>query len=211
MRVGEATSDRDSVLVERCREDDLDAFDEIVARYKDRVWNYVRNLVNDAEDAEDIAQETFVRAYLGLRSFQSRATLHTWLFRIATNLCVDHLRRRRRTVGPIVSLEQVRSLGSSSEASGGEHGDPLAISTEHEFQTRLREAIAQLPDRLRTVLVLHDMEDMPYEQIAAVVGCPLGTVKSRLFHARRAVRQMMEPYLRGDAPGPARSDAGGGP
>jgi len=195
----QAVADSDAALVERCRSDDHRAFDQIVVLYKDRVLNYVRGMISDRDDADDIAQQTFVKAYVGLRSFQNRASLHTWILRIATNLCIDYRRRRGRPDRRPVYLG---ATGDDAQAAALEivdtRCDPAQAYARQEMSLLTRNAIEALPDRLRTVLILHDMEGLPYEEIARIVRCPLGTVKSRLFHARMNVREQLLPYLRGD-------------
>ncbi|HSV73226.1 MAG TPA: sigma-70 family RNA polymerase sigma factor [Chthonomonadales bacterium] len=190
-------ADADARLVLRCQSNDLAAFNDIVARYQHRVYGYVCRMVGHTPEAEDLTQETFVKAYQGIRTFQSRASLNTWLYRIATNLCIDYARRAARTRGMTESL--------SAERPGEEHEgdlelpdvrfDPLTITLNHELQAHLNEAIEGLPQRLRAVLLLHDIEGLAYDEIASAVGCPLGTVKSRLFHARMAVRGRLAPYI----------------
>lgn len=192
-------ADSDAALVTRCQGDDRRAFNEIVARYKDRVYNYIRGMVGSPEDAEDLAQETFVRAYSALGSFESRATLHTWLFRIATNLCIDYKRRARRIVGRQLPLDAIASEASPSSALIADSTtDPAVVLGEKELHELIQAAVSKLPERLRTVFLLHDVEGLRYDEVAAVVRCPLGTVKSRLFHARMALRETLLPYLRGD-------------
>jgi len=189
----------DAALVMRCQASDRAAFDDIVLRYQDRVFSYVRHLISDRQDAEDITQEVFIRAYASLGSFESRASLQTWLFRIATNLCIDYIRKRRNRDRIPVSLDKLRD-----EARADGYGladvqdDPADALLENELRHRLLRAVYQLPERLRTVVVLHDIEGLPYDQVAGILRCPLGTVKSRLFHARMALRDLMLPYLRGD-------------
>jgi RNA polymerase sigma-70 factor (ECF subfamily) len=198
-------ADTDVTLVSRCRSADGQAFNEIVHRYKDRVFAYVRRMVENREDAEDIAQETFVRVFTGLRSFENRASLPTWLYRIATNLCIDYRRRNMRPEKRHVPLDH--GFGDAGPTSTLDLADeryrPDDVAARNELATRLDEAILALPERLRAVVVLHDVNGVPYEDVARIVGCPLGTVKSRLFHARSALRDALGPYLRGeDAPPP---------
>jgi RNA polymerase sigma-70 factor (ECF subfamily) len=198
--VNQATQ-ADAVLISRCRENDKQAFNEIVARYKDRIRSYVRGMVSNAEDAEDLAQETFVRAYSALGSFESRATLHTWLFRIATNLCIDYRRRTAHSTRKTLSLDQSICAGTSPALDlADSKSDPALLVGELELAALIDREIANLPDRLRAVVLLHDIEGLRYDEVAQVLKCPLGTVKSRLFHARMALRNALLPYLRGDLP-----------
>ena len=191
----------DLTLVDRCRRNDAAAFDEVVGRYKNKVYNYIYRMVGNSDDAEDLTQEVFVRMYTSLDSFRRQASLHTWLFRIASNLCIDHFRRGKKGRGAAYSLDEpVRGAGDGGEgAAGHEVADaryePHRLLEQQEMGEQIQQALGQLPDKLRTVLILHDIEDLPYEEIAQVVGCPLGTVKSRLFHARLQLRQRLSGYI----------------
>lgn len=191
----------DTALVQRAQANDRAAFNEIVLRYKSKVYNYIFRMVHSALDAEDLTQETFIRAYLSIRSFQSRASLNTWLFRIATNLCIDYSRKNKKVQAMTTSLSQE----SDSEEEETQRDipdlafDPQRMLMNKELGARLNDALRELPEKLRTVVLLYDIEGLPYEEIALVVGCPLGTVKSRLFNARSALRDKLSPYLSGVA------------
>lgn len=190
-------SNADTALILRCQANDATAFNEIVTRHKNRVYNYICRMIGAGLDAEDLTQETFVRAYLNIHSFQSRASLNTWLFRIATNICIDFTRKNSKVKTQTVSLQ----AEESKEADGLERAipdsrfDPQAVYLNKELGTQVDQALRALPEKLRAVVLLHDLEGLPYEEIAAIVECPLGTVKSRLFHARLALREKLAPYL----------------
>ena len=189
----------DTALVQRAQANDRAAFNEIVLRYKGKVYNFIHRMIPSMQDAEDLTQETFVRAYLSIRSFQSRASLNTWLFRIATNLCIDYGRRTKKTQGMITSLSQdTEQDESETQRDIPDHGfDPQRLLLNKELGVQLDSALRALPDKLRTVVLLYDVEGLPYDEIAAIAGCPLGTVKSRLFNARAALRDKLGPYLTG--------------
>ena len=190
----------DLALVQRAQANDRAAFNEIVLRYKSKVYNYVRRMVASVGDAEDLTQETFVRAYLSIHSFQSRASLNTWLFRIATNLCIDYSRKNKRSQGLVTSLSQENSEEEETEREIPDTAfDPQRLLLNKELGTQLDQALRELPEKLRTVVLLYDIEGLAYEEIAAIVACPLGTVKSRLFNARTALRNKLAPYLTGAA------------
>lgn len=195
----EGAADRDAILVTRCQSQEQSAFDEIVLLYQDRIFSYIRHMVASREDAEDLTQEVFVRAYCGIQTFRGHSSLQTWLFRIATNLCVDWLRRRKTTQTVSPPLECLSSSGSviAEEPSCSEL-DPFVLLAEEELKARVLEALHLLPERLKTVLVLHEVVGLPYAEVASIVRCPLGTVKSRMFQARVALRSLMLPYLRGE-------------
>ena len=187
----------DLVLVDRCRGHDAAAFDEVVGRYKNKLYNYIFRMVGDSDDAEDLTQEVFVRMFTSLDSFRRQASLHTWLFRIAGNLCIDHFRRNKKSRQVAYSLDEPYQ---SDEGEGGRDlpdatFEPHRLLEQQEMGEQIQRALGQLPEKLRAVLILHDMEDLPYEEIAQIVGCPLGTVKSRLFHARQQLRQRLTGYI----------------
>src|SRR5579871_2208027 len=201
MSVMGITMHADTTLVQRAQANDRAAFNEIVLRYKSKVYNFIHRMVHSALDAEDLTQETFVRAYLSIHSFQSRASLNTWLFRIATNLCIDYSRKQKKTQGLTTSLSQ-ESDENEEEAQRDIPDvafDPQRLLLNKELGTRLDLALRELPEKLRTVVLLYDIEGLTYEEIAAIAGCPLGTVKSRLFNARYALREKLAPYLAGMA------------
>lgn len=192
-------SDRD--LVERCRDRDGAAFNEVVDRYKTKVYNYLFRMMGNAADAEDLTQEVFVRLYTSLDSFRSQASLSTWLFRIAGNLCIDHFRRAKKHRAVAFSLDEPLERDNSEGGGGQTHEvadmtyEPHRVAERAEATQQIQQALGQLPEKLRAVLILHDIEGMPYEEIAQVVDCPLGTVKSRLFNARLQLRQRLSGYL----------------
>lgn len=187
------------MLVQRCRRRDRAAFDELVACYKGRIFSYVSRMLGPGEDAEDVTQEVFVRMYQSLDTFRNEASLSTWLFRIANNLCIDHFRRSKKLRAVAYSLDEPRDGdaegGGGARELAGTTGEPYPALANAELSARLEEAIALLPDKLRAVLILHDVEGVPYDEIARIVSCPLGTVKSRLFNARAQLRGKLAEYL----------------
>src|SRR5262249_44554610 len=149
----------DSALILRCQANDAAAFNEIVSRYKNKVHNYVCRMVGPGVDAEDLTQETFVRAYMNIRSFQSRAQLNTWLFRIATNICIDHRRKTARPKAMTVSL--LRDSFDEDDGDGereipDQKFDPQHAFLNKELGIQLEVAMLALPDKLKTVMLLHD-------------------------------------------------------
>ncbi len=196
-----AVSNADTTLIKRCQANDAAAFNEIVSRYKNKVFNFVSRMVGPGSDAEDLTQETFVRAYLNIKSFQSRASLNTWLYRIATNICIDHTRKNRKMNALTSSLlrEDDEDEADVEREIPDERFNPERMLLNVELGARLNQALRALPGKLRTVVLLHDIEGLPYEEIAQIADCPLGTVKSRLFNARAALREKLQPYMEGSA------------
>jgi RNA polymerase sigma-70 factor, ECF subfamily len=187
----------DTALVLRAQANDRAAFNEIVLRYKGKVYNYICRMVNSVLDAEDLTQETFVRAYLSIRSFQSRASLNTWLFRIATNLCIDYGRKQKTHLQPTSLSQEDEEDGAETQREIPDAAfDPQRLLLNKELGKWLDVALRELPEKLRTVVLLYDIEGLSYEEIASVLDCPLGTVKSRLFNARATLRDKIAPYLR---------------
>ena len=196
---GIATMNNDTALIARCQKADVAAFNEIVGRYKGKIYNYLYRMTGNAEDAEDLTQEVFVRMYSHIHSFRAEASLSTWLFRIAGNLCVDAFRRKKKERGVVSSLDA--PIFSDDEDSNATRdvpdlkAAPEILFSRKELGGQIETALAKLPPKLRSAVVLHDVEGLAYEEIAAVEGIPLGTVKSRIFNARVALREYLRPYL----------------
>lgn len=185
-----AAIDPDRAVVEDARAGDGGAFEALVLRYQARIVNYASAMVHDAGAAEDVAQETFVRAWRGLGRFRGESAFKTWLYRIATNVARTHLDRRGRQarIGD-------RSLDDETEPL--QAGDVPSPAPDAETSLVRREeidrALAELPDELRVALVLRDVEGLDYKEIAGVTGAPIGTVESRIFRARRRLRTLLRP------------------
>lgn len=184
----------DSSLVERCRASDDAAFSEVVTRYKGKIYNYVYRMTGSADDAEDLTQEVFIRMYTSIDSFRGQSSLNTWLFRIAGNLCIDRFRRTKNRT-PAFSLDEPLADGGRAQEVADETYAPHRVLENVEMAEQIQAALSKLPDKLRIALLLHDIEGLPYEEIAEIAGCPLGTVKSRLFSARMQLRQHLSGYL----------------
>ena len=185
----------DYSLVERCRGNDEAAFSEVVARYKAKIYNYIYRMTGSADDAEDLTQEVFIRMYTSIDSFRGQSSLNTWLFRIAGNLCIDRFRRTKNRI-PAYSLDEpVGEDAAPTHEVADRTYEPHRLLENVEMAEQIQDALAKLPEKLRATLLLHDIEGLPYEEIAQVVGCPLGTVKSRLFNARMQLRQHLAGYL----------------
>ena len=180
----------------RCQEDDGEAFDEIVAHYKDGIYNYIWRMISNLDDVEDLTQEVFVRAFTSIKSFRGESNLRTWLYKIATNLCVDKYRRaglEKRLLIPL-DRESGDDEPSGFEVPDGTY-DPERAYERSELQIEVQKALSRLPEKLRAAILLCDIEGMTYEDIAGAIGCPLGTVKSRLFNARLRLRDLLKPYV----------------
>lgn len=190
-------TDADLVLVERCQRNDLDAFEELVGRYQNRIYNFVCKMTNDPVEAEDLTQEIFLRVYTAIHRFRGESSFQTWLYRIAHNLCVDRSRRSQRQVPVAFSLDA--PLDDDTESGARELSDesrnPARLAERGELQRQVRRCLGQMSEKLRTVIILYDLQGMSYEEIAATLACPLGTVKSRLFNARAELGRRLQSYF----------------
>lgn len=192
VQVKEVRDPSDADLVARCRDGDRTAFDEIVRRYGDRIVNTLLRLLGDREDAYDAAQETFVRAYRGIEQFRGEAQLSTWLYRIATNVARNRFRDGSRKGRDRVSSIELLSENAPQLADAAAQSDrPDAVAIGRELEDALQKCLDDLPELLRTAFVLRVIDGMTYEEIARVLDCPQGTVKSRLNQARRTLRRRL--------------------
>lgn len=183
-------------LVERCRKQDTEAFGKIVDAYQHRVFGFVRRMVADPEEAADVSQEVFIRAFQGLVRFDGRSSLRTWLFRIAYNLCVDRSRRAERRP-PETRIEALAEEDQPLEFPD-QRWDPELTIMNDELAAIVEAGLASMSEKLKSVLLLHDKEDLAYEEIAQALNLPIGTVKSRLFLARAHLQQVLSGYLHGE-------------
>ena len=184
----------DVALVEECQNGDISAFEALVSRYKDRVYNVAYRFLGNHEDAQDVAQEVFVRAYRGIDGFKGNSKVYTWLYSIAGNLARNKLRdSKRKGRDKSVSLEALSaSAPGVAEAAMASRGTPEDIARGHEMEEALQDCLEGLPEHYRIVFVLRTFEQLSYEEIADSVGCPKGTVKSRLNHARKLLHERLK-------------------
>jgi RNA polymerase sigma-70 factor (ECF subfamily) len=182
----------EEALIDRVKRHDLEAFGRIVDAYQARIYGFVRRMLKNEEEAQDVAQEVFIRAYQALHRFDGRSSLRTWLFRIAANLCIDRARRTERQ-GQSVSLTQGESGEDEMELSDS-RWSPEEIILNDELVSIVEASIEAMSEKLRSVLILHDKEGLAYEEIADVLKVPVGTVKSRLFLARAHVQKSVRIY-----------------
>ena len=190
--------DSDAMLVERTVAGDQRAFELLVIKYQRRVQRLIGRMVRDVDIVEDIAQETFIRAYRALHQFRGDAQFYTWLYRIAVNTAKKFLldMKRDRTIsdsafGP--KDDDDETFRPRNEPSTDE--TPESVLAAKEIGQAVSEALAALPDDLRQAITLREMEGMSYEDIAQLMACPIGTVRSRIFRAREAISAKVRPML----------------
>jgi RNA polymerase sigma-70 factor, ECF subfamily len=184
----------DLELVRRAQRNERGAFDLLVLRYQHKVIKLVARLLRDQTEAEDVAQEAFVKAYRALGSFRGDSAFYTWLYRIAVNTARNAIASRQRR--PLDYETELSESEQSALASKMRHTDtPEANALSEEIRSTVNEAIEQLPEDLRTAIVLREVEGLSYEEIAAAMDCPVGTVRSRIFRAREAIDRSLKPLL----------------
>lgn len=188
------TQDEDQQLVERVQRGDKRAFDLLVLKYQHKILGLIVRFVRDPHEAQDVAQEAFIKAYRALANFRGDSAFYTWLYRIAINTAKNYLvSRGRRPPETDVSAED-------AEFYEGDHAlkdieTPERLLLRDEIEATVHGAIAQLPEDLRTALTLREFDGLSYEDIASVMQCPVGTVRSRIFRAREAVDKALQPLL----------------
>ncbi|MGQ9525205.1 MAG: sigma-70 family RNA polymerase sigma factor [Armatimonadota bacterium] len=177
------------------------SFEELVARYERRIYNLILRQVGDPEDAADLAQETFVKAFRAFGQFRGESSVFTWLCRIALNLCKNRFRQRDRMRSVAgVSIEEMAESeepGQAPQEVPDWSQSPERLYEQRELADRVQEAIANLPREYREVVVLRDLQHLSYQEIAQVTGLTLENVKTRLHRGRLMLRRMLEPYVHG--------------
>jgi RNA polymerase sigma-70 factor, ECF subfamily len=171
----------DAALVRACLEGSRAAFDVIVRRHQRQMYQLCYRFVGNHEDASDLAQDIFIRAYRGLRGFKGGSAFATWLYRIGVNVCLNRVGARRRGFAPLVDAEQVDSRSEAADAK----------LLRGERAAQVRSAIARLPRKQRATLILRVYHEMPHEQIAGVLGSSVGAVKANFFHALGNLRKLL--------------------
>ena len=192
--VGLSDKELDMELVRRVQRGDKTGFDLLVLRYQNKILNLVSRYVHDSHEAQDVAQEAFIKAYRGLANFRGDSAFYTWLYRIAINTAKNHL---------ITASRKISADGpdaQEAEQFDGAHGlrdyeSPERSALNEEIMGVVERSIADLPEDLRTALTLREFEGLSYEEIANVMECPIGTVRSRIFRAREAIDTHLDPLL----------------
>lgn len=191
----EALDPPDVELVDRARQGDYSAYEELVRRYQRRIYALVYNMTSHKEDAEDMVQDVFVKAYRSLRGFKGDSSFYTWIYRIAVNRTINFLKKRKRHVSD-VSLDDVDQAVERDPAfvELRSRESPVRDVTLTELQKKLNTALQTLSENHRTVVVLHDIQGLPHEEIARIMDCSEGTVRSRLFYARQHLQRELAEY-----------------
>jgi len=186
----------DLSLVERVQRGDRTAFDVLVLRYQHKVLKLIQRYVHDAHEAEDVAQEAFIKAYRALQSFRGDSAFYTWLYRIAINTAKNALvAGKRRPLDYDLDLQNPEQYAMEARLKESETPEGLLLTDE--IRDTVNRAIGELPEDLRTAIVLREIDGLSYEEIAAAMDCPVGTVRSRIFRAREAIDRSLRPVFDG--------------
>lgn len=184
----------DQQLVERAQQGDTRAFDLLVRKYQHKITGLIGRYVHDHAEVQDVSQEAFIKAYRALGKFRAESAFYTWMYRIAINTAKNYLvAKGRRPPGSDLDIGDAEVVDQSGRLSDIE--TPEAAMARDQLETAVFEAIEQLPEDLRTAITLRELDGLSYEDIAAIMQCPVGTVRSRIFRAREAVDKHIQPLL----------------
>lgn len=184
----------DEELVARVQQGDKKAYDLLVVKYQHKIVQLVNRYLKDPSEAQDVAQEAFIKAYRAIGSFRGESTFYTWLYRIAINTAKNYLvSRTRRSSQYEVDIQDAEATENAPQLRGMETPESLLLNDE--IVKTIKAAIDNLPDEMRTAIMLREFEGMSYEEIAEAMDCPVGTVRSRIFRAREAIDNKLNPLL----------------
>ncbi len=183
----------DTVLVQRAQKGDSAAFDELVSRYRSRIFGMIYNMVHNEQDAWDLAQDSFVKAWKSIARFRGQSSFYTWIYRIVMNVTIDSLRKKQVKGGgaEFDDAIQLRDIDPASRTAPKAEALPHERMEQGEIQRRIDGAIAQLTPEHRAVILMKEIEGMQYHEIAESLGCSIGTVMSRLFYARKKLQTLL--------------------
>ena len=190
----------DARLVRSCRQGDIEAFSTLVSKYQDSLYNVAYRMVGDREEARDVAQEAFIKAYKGIETFDSRMPFRSWLYSIGTNTAIDHLRRGAKAkdvsidaaFSPNVREDRAAASGVEAEPPDPAADNPEDVTVTREVQEIVRRAVDRLPENYRAVIVLHHLEGMTFGEVGKVMGVPRNTAKTWAHRARGMLCEALE-------------------
>jgi RNA polymerase sigma-70 factor (ECF subfamily) len=180
-------------LVKRCQDGDSEAFDELVTRYRTRVFGMIYNMVHSEQDAWDLAQDSFLKAWKSIKRFRGQSSFYTWIYRIVMNVTIDWLRKKQIKAGGAEFDDsiQLKEVDPASKTSPKADALPSEHMEQQEIRGEIDKAIAQLSPEHRAVILMKEIDGMQYHEIAETLGCSIGTVMSRLFYARKKLQNLL--------------------
>src|SRR3954470_17623583 len=181
-------------LVKRCQDGDAEAFDELVTRYRTRVFGMVYNMVHSEQDAWDLAQDSFIKAWKSIKRFRGQSSFYTWIYRIVMNVTIDWLRKKQVKAGGAEFDDsiQLKEVDPASKTVPRPDALPSEQLEQREIRVEIDKAIAQLSPEHRAVILMKEIDGMQYHEIAESLGCSIGTVMSRLFYARKKLQNLLK-------------------
>ena len=186
----------ESELIRRARSGDLEAYDDLVKRYQERIYATVYHMTSNHEDANDLAQESFIKAFQALKSFKGGSSFYTWLYRIAVNKTINFLKQRKNRTHMSLNDLDFNAEHDPDLVALISDKTPRRAAGLAELQEKLNAALLKLSEPHRLVVILHDVQGQSHEEIAKVMGCNIGTVRSRLFYARQQLQGFLSDYLK---------------
>ncbi len=187
-------ADQDKELVQRVLDGDKSAYDVLVLKYQHKIVQLVNRFVKDPSEAQDVAQEAFIKAYRALDKFRGDSAFYTWLYRIAINTAKNYLMSRSRRYSDYeVDVQEAEQVENAPQLKGLD--TPVTDLMNEQIIATIKQAIEKLPDEMRTAIMLREFEGLSYEEIAQTMDCPVGTVRSRIFRAREAIEEKLHPLL----------------
>jgi len=186
----------ESALVQRARQGELEAYDELVQRYQERIYATIYHMTSNHEDANDLAQESFIKAFQALKSFKGGSSFYTWLYRIAVNKTINFLKQRKNRIHLSLNDLDLNTEHDPDLVALISDKTPRREAGLTELQEKLNTALMKLSEPHRLVVVLHDVQGLSHEEIAKVMDCNIGTVRSRLFYARQQLQAWLSEYLK---------------
>ncbi len=194
--VAESVETPDSALVNAAREGDLQAYDDLIRRYQERIYATIYHMTSNHEDANDLAQETFIKAYSALKSFKGDSSFYTWVYRIAVNKTINFLKQRKNKTSLSLNDLDFNIENDPELVAFVSDKTPRRDIALAELQEKLNKALQKLSDVHRMVVTLHDVQGLSHEEIANIMDCNVGTVRSRLFYARQQLQAYLSDYVK---------------
>jgi RNA polymerase sigma-70 factor, ECF subfamily len=185
----------DQLLVERAQRGDKSAFELLVVKYQRKLIRLLSRFIRDPTEVEDVAQEAFIKAYRALPAFRGDSAFYTWLYRIGINTAKNYLVALGRRAPTVTEMESADSEGSEESGQVPDFNTPENELMSRQIAETVNRAVEELPEELRTAITLRELEGLSYEEIASMMNCPIGTVRSRIFRAREAIAGKLRPQL----------------
>jgi len=181
-------TDPDLDLVQRAKSGDTHAFDQLITKYDRKLYGLIYHMTSNTEDSNDLLQDTFAKAYKSLGNFRGKSSFYTWIYTIAVNMTLNHLKKKKRRAGPSYDDDESGILNDPAFIDQASLANPRRLSTIHELHDKLNEALQKLSEGHRSVVTMFDVQGLPHAEISRVLGVSEGTVRSRLYYAHQQLQ-----------------------